>query len=122
MGGWQGVVAAYGRSHNSMKPAQRYHGDARMVIEQEPKLVVWIWDAIRSQKEDQTMVVEIWTAFRARGPRTFPGNRSVFFFGHDEFMTGCYVLIPCFGGAETEPFNRPGNLQKKQYVYAVGFF
>ena len=37
-------------------------------------------------------------------------------------MTGCYVLIPCFGGAETEPFNRPGNLQKKQYVYAVGFF
>ena len=64
-----------------------------MVIEQELKLVVWIWDALRSQKEDQTMVVELWTAFRARGQKPFP-ETGPFFFGHDEFTTVRHILIP----------------------------
>ena len=33
---------------------------------------------ISVQKQDQKLVVGIWNAFRARGPKTFPGNRSVF--------------------------------------------
>ena len=90
-----------------------------MVIEQELKLVVWIWDALRSQKEDQTMVVELWTASRARGQKPFPETGP--FFWARRIHDGSSHFNSGYKGAETGPFNRPGNLQKKQHVSAVGF-
>ena len=81
-----------------------------MVIEQELKLVVWIWDALRSQKEDQTMVVELWTAFRARGQKPFP-ETGPFFLGARRIHDGSSHFDSGYKGAEYRPCNRPENLK-----------
>ena len=75
---------------------------------------------ISVQKQDQKLVVGIWNAFRARGPKTFPGNRSVFFWAHS-IPDGVLHFISGFLGCGNWAVSASRNFAEKPIFFRGRF-